>query len=81
MTDYEHMIISAIRYALGRKTYIVELTINYALKDIEQNKLSNKCLSIIMNDIKYHNRLGIDPDVEQWSLLLNKIDTIINKGE
>ena len=28
MTDYEHMIVSAVRYALGRMTYIVELTVN-----------------------------------------------------
>lgn len=33
MTDYEHIIISAVRYALGRMTYMVELTVNYVLKD------------------------------------------------
>ena len=27
MTDYEQVIISAERYALGRMTYIVELTV------------------------------------------------------
>ena len=33
MTDYEHIVISAVRYALGRMTYIVELTVNYVLKE------------------------------------------------
>ena len=35
MTDYEHMIISAERYALGRMTYIVSLTVDYILKEIK----------------------------------------------
>ena len=41
MTDYEHIVISAVRYALGRMTYIVELTVNYVLEEIEKNKLPN----------------------------------------
>ena len=55
MTDYEHMIISAERYALGRMTYIVELTVNYILQEIEDNKLSDRCLSVIQEDIKKFN--------------------------
>lgn len=38
MTDYEQIVISAERYALGRMTYVVELTVNYILKDIEEVK-------------------------------------------
>ena len=51
MSDYEQMIISAVRYALGRLTYIVRLTVDYVLKDIENKKLSQKCLYIIKQDI------------------------------
>ena len=29
MTDYEHIVISAVRYALGRMTYIVGITETY----------------------------------------------------
>ena len=38
MSDYEHIVISAVRYALGRMTYIVSLIVNYVLKDIEEKK-------------------------------------------
>ena len=34
MTDYEQIIISAERYALGRMTYIVEITVNYILEEM-----------------------------------------------
>ena len=46
MTDYEQMIVSAVRYALGRMTYIVELTVNYVLKEIDEDKLSDRCLEV-----------------------------------
>lgn len=52
MEDYEHIVISAERYALGRMTYIVELTVNYIMQEIEDNKLSDQCLVIMRNDIK-----------------------------
>lgn len=32
MTDYEQIVISAERYALGRMTYIVEITVIIYLK-------------------------------------------------
>lgn len=57
MSDYEHMIISAVRYALGRMTYIVELTVNYVLQEIEDDKLSDQCLAIILTDIKEYKNL------------------------
>ena len=57
MTDYEHMIVSAVRYALGRMTYIVEITVNYVLKEIEDDKLSDRCLSQIRYDIRNANSL------------------------
>lgn len=57
MTDYEHMIVSAVRYALGRMTYIVEITVNYVLQEIEDNKLSDRCLSQIRDDIRNANSL------------------------
>lgn len=77
MTDYEHMIVSAVRYALGRMTYIVELTVNYVLEEIEENKLSDQCLNIIRNDIKEAKDYGMDCDKEQWLKLLNRIEEVI----
>ena len=77
MTDYEHMIISAERYALGRMTYIVSLTVDYILKDIEGNKLSNACLNIIKKDIKEARDYGMECDKKQWIKLLNRIEEVI----
>lgn len=77
MSDYEHIVISAVRYALGRMTYIVELTVNYVLKDIEDNKLSKHCLTVIKNDIKSTKDYGMECDKKQWFKLLNKIEEVI----
>lgn len=77
MTDYEHIVISAERYALGRKTYIVELTVNYILQEIEQNKLSDSCLNVIRKDIKEARDYGMDCDKAQWLKLLNRIEEVI----
>lgn len=77
MSDYEHMIISAERYALGRMTYIVELTVNYILQEIEDNKLSDRCLSVIREDIKNSKDYGMDCDKQQWLKLLNRIEEVI----
>ena len=49
MTDYEHMIISAERYALGRMTYIVKITVDYILEDIEKSNTSFGCTSKMKN--------------------------------
>lgn len=74
MSDYEHIIISAVRYALGRMTYIVNLIVNYVLKDIEENKLSKRCLSVIKQDIEYTNDLGMECDKKDWQRLLDRIE-------
>lgn len=77
MTDYEHIVISAERYALGRMTYIVELTVNYILQEIEENKLSDSCLDVIRKDINSAKNLGMDCDKKEWLKLLNKIEGVI----
>ena len=78
MTDYEHIVISATRYALGRMTYIVELTVNYIMQQIDEDKLSDSCLSIILEDIKESKKyLGMECDEEQWLKLQNRIEEVI----
>ena len=79
MSDYENIVISAVRYALGRVSYIVNLTVNYILKDIEQNKLSMKCLWIIHEDIRKAKYLGMDCDEKDWQRLLKKIDEVMEE--
>lgn len=77
MTDYEHIVISAERYALGRMTYIVELTVDYILEEIENDKLSDQCLNIIKKDIKSAKDYGMKCDKKQWLKLLNRIEEVI----
>ena len=77
MTNYELIIISAERYALGRMTYIVELTVNYILKEIEYDKLSDSCLNVIRNDIKEAKNYGMECDKEQWLKLLKRLEEVI----
>lgn len=77
MTDYEQIIISAERYALGRMTYIVEKTVNYIIQEIEDDKLSGECLSIIRDDIKSAEDYGMKCDSENWFKLLKRIEEVI----
>lgn len=77
MTAYEQIVISAERYALGRMTYIVELTVNYILEEIEEDKLSDSCLDVIREDINSAKSLGMDCDKEQWLKLLDRIEEVI----
>lgn len=77
MSDYEHIVISAERYALGRMTYIVEQTVNYILQEIEEDKLSDQCLNIIRQDIKSTKNYGMDCDKKQWLKLLERIEEVI----
>lgn len=77
MTDYEHIVISAVRYALGRRTYIVELTVNYILEEIENDQLSDRCLDVIRKDIKEARNYGMDCNQTHWIKLLNRIEEVI----
>ena len=77
MTNYEQIIISAERYALGRMTYIVELTVNYILEQIEFDKLSDRCLDIIAEDIRQAKDLGMECDKKCWIKLLERIEEVI----
>ena len=73
MTDYEEMIVSAVRYALGRMTYIVKTTVDYVIKDMEEGKLGEKALWIIRSDIQYEKNLGMECDMREWEQLVRRI--------
>lgn len=77
MSDYEHIVISAVRYAIGRMTYMVELTVNYVIKEIDANNLSKKCLEIILTDIRKAKDLGMDCDIREWHKLIDKIRSVV----
>ena len=74
ITDYEHMMISALRYAIGRRTYIVEITVNYILSELP--KLSDPCKHVMIDDIENAYSLGDECDRQDWMRLLKEL-----KGE
>lgn len=71
MKDSEQILISAVRYALGRKTYIVGITTGYVKMKLEEG-LSEQCKAVMIRDIEDAKDYGWDCDKENWmSLLLN----------
>ena len=73
ITDYEYMLISALRYALGKRIYIVELTCKYIEQQIPM--LSDHCRAIMITDIERHRLFGYgdECDKEDWMQLLEKL--------
>lgn len=77
MSDYEQIVISAERYAIGRMTYIVSITVNYILEEIEHDKLSDECLDVIAGDIRSAKNLGMECGKKEWFKLLDRIEEVI----
>lgn len=76
MTPEETILICAVRYALGRMSYVVAEVCEYVY--YRRNKLSEYCKNIIIRDIeedlvRYHvagQTLGMECDEENWKWLL-----------
>jgi len=73
MTDYESIIIFAVRYALGRRTYAVKITVDYVIA--EMPKLSEQCRLVMIEDIEQQEPFGYgeECDEEDWMRLLGKL--------
>lgn len=77
ITPDEQILICAVRYALGRMSYIVGDVAKYV--ELKCNTLSSQCKNIIIRDIeeeleRYHNAgqtLGMECDERTWKNLLN----------
>lgn len=75
----EQMLISAVRYALGRRSYIVGVTCDYVASI--RTKLSRQCIYILIRDIeeefdRYHTagqKMGMECDEKDWNKLLEKL--------
>lgn len=77
--DLSMIIVSAVRYALGRKTYIVQWTCEFVENNL--NLLTEKDIQVMMRDIKLqddHYGLGDDCDIKCWYGLLNKLEDYSN---
>ena len=62
--DLQHMLISAVRYAMGRRTYIVSWTISYILPLIPD--MDTKVLAIMKRDYEEAPSLGDACDAQDW---------------
>ncbi len=75
MTDItvdEQMLVSAVRYALGRATYIVSATVRETIRVWPH--LSENARRVIEEDVQEafdNRRTGMDCDSEQWQRLLD----------
>ena len=77
ITPDETILICAVRYALGRMSYIVGDVAKYV--KLKRNTLSSQCKNIIIRDIeeeleRYHSTgqiLGMECDEKTWKNLLN----------
>lgn len=69
----EHVWISAVRYALGRRTYIVGITVEYMLRRIEM--MSPSCKHIMIRDIEEQERFGYGDECDRvgWMKLLDAL--------
>lgn len=71
--DFQEMLVSAERYALGRMTYIVSFTVDYISPLIKS--LDMKYINIMIDDIVSHSDLGygMDMDKADWMRLLDRL--------
>ena len=77
LTPEEQILICAVRYALGRMSYIVGTVCDYVKS--KRNEISDNCKNIIIKDIEesveYHHRInrtvGMECDEREWINLLN----------
>lgn len=75
--DFEQILISAERYALGRRSGIVSQTVRYIRCLIP--RLTDKTLSILLRDMNEQKRLGksfgMDFDEAEWVQLMHDIES------
>ena len=79
MSNEEQILICAVRYALGRMSYIVGVVAEYVA--VKQPELSKECINIIIRDIeeelkRYHDagqKLGMECDERTWLRLLERL--------
>ncbi len=68
--NFQEMLVSAVRYALGRMTYIVGLTVDYIMPMIQN--LDLKYINIMIDDIDRQREYGygMEMDRKDWVRLL-----------
>ena len=73
MSDYEHMLICALRYALGRRTYIVGIIVDYIVGEVPN--LSENCKRVMILDVENPiGGYGDECDKKKWMRLLKALE-------
>lgn len=74
LEDISAMLLSAERYALGRRTYIVDWTCEFISNNL--HLLSDKDKHVMIRDIKYQEKIGYgdECDKEDWLRLLKILE-------
>ena len=70
--NYQIIVVGAVRYALGRRTYVVGATVEYVLANIEN--LTRETRKTIVRDIQEQKDLGWETDIANWHKLLNELE-------
>ena len=77
--DFASIMICAIRYALGRRTYMPSVVCQFVKQRI--SGMSNKDLYVIIRDIKECCDYGDDCDYKDWMSLLQAAENEYNNRE
>ena len=72
MSDLEIIYTCAVRYGLGRRTYVTSVISDYLLKQ----DLSKKCKSVMIRSIEECDDYGMDCDKESWMILLTYLKEV-----
>lgn len=76
-SDFGALCTCAIRYCIGRRTYMPSLIIDYLTPFIP--KLETRTLVVIATDIKGAANLGDDCDAAAWNHFLSAVEAEIEK--
>ena len=77
--DISMMLVSAERYALGRRTYVVQWVCEVINKNM--HLLSDKDRQVMIRDIEQAYSYGDECDKQDWMNLLKKIKEEVSKNE
>lgn len=77
--DFGAVINCAIRYCLGRRTYMPELVCGYVRQLLPY--LSDKTLCCMERDIREAPLYGDACDVDTWMKMLGEVNAVINVRE
>ena len=72
MTNLQNIYISALRYALGRRSYIVSDTVDTLMKV----ELSEQTVGVMIRDIEECEDYGMETDKQDWLRLLEHLNKL-----